>query len=92
MKSWLISSKEKCPKTQRLHVQGACYFPTPRSFSATKARFPKGTHLEVMNGTCAENRVYCSKPDTRVDGEDALAFESGTVMTVYDVIFSTTYF
>lgn len=63
--SYFIFQREAAPDTNREHYQ--CYF----EFN-TKRRFANGRladipgHFEPAKGTAEENRVYCSKPETRI--------------------------
>ena len=49
------------------HLQGYVYYDTAKSLRSVKERFPRA-HLEKARGSPADNRRYCTKSDTRVDG------------------------
>lgn len=51
--------EETCPTTGRQHLQGWMAFENERSFNAIKKKFP--WHLEICNGTAAQNIQYCAK-------------------------------
>lgn len=57
------------------HYQGYVHFIRSRRFSYVKSFLPAGSHIEPANGTAAQNKVYCSKDDTRIGGP----FEFGQV-------------
>jgi len=61
---WLIAARETCPTTQRPHIQGACILGKQVAFSTLKT-MPGFTraHIEVMKGTPAQSREYCTKED-----------------------------
>ncbi len=62
--SWQV---ERCPDTQRLHIQGWCYFSAPISLQGLK-KLNGTAHFEIKNGTDAQNEKYCGKEATRVHG------------------------
>lgn len=49
------------------HIQAYCYFQNPLRFSSLKAVCPTA-HIEVARGSPSQNRVYCTKSETRLDG------------------------
>lgn len=64
------------------HLQGYVYFQNPVRMVGCKAALvalsddtAKGAHLEVARGTAQQNRDYCTKVDTRVEGP----FEYGVI-------------
>ncbi len=77
---WIIYQTE-VSTDGKLHFQGAIAFETARSFRATLKRFPRGTHLEIMKGSCKQSKIYCSKTESRATGADFLHFENGTMPT-----------
>nr|WRQ56663.1 MAG: putative replication protein [Circovirus sp. gt1AU] len=70
---WLIAANETCPTTQRKHIQGACILGKQVAFTTLK-NMPGFTraHIEVMKGTPAQSREYCTK-------EDKEPYEYGTM-------------
>jgi len=50
------------------HVQGYCSRANPTGFGAWKKGLGTRAHIEAARGTAAENKAYCSKEDTRVEG------------------------
>lgn len=70
MKDWTMKNctvyslnPEKCPKTERNHLQGYWEFKNARYFSALQKRFP-GIHLEKAKSKEAA-LDYCMKSETR---------------------------
>jgi len=60
---------ERCPQTQRKHVQGYVHLKNPRGMSYIKSLIgDRAAHLEIARGTDEQNEQYCSKPETRVAG------------------------
>lgn len=57
---YLIYGKE-ISKTGTKHLQGYIHFKTMQTFHATRLAFPKGTHIEVAQGTAQQNKAYCAK-------------------------------
>lgn len=57
---WMIYGKEKGEAGTR-HLQGAIYFKSGKTMSATKKYVGAGAHLEIMKGSFSENKTYCSK-------------------------------
>lgn len=49
------------------HFQGFIIFKIAKRFTTMKSYFPFG-HFEKCKGTSAENRVYCSKSETKISG------------------------
>lgn len=50
-----------------LHIQAYMYFKNPVTFSRMKKRY-SCAHLEVARGSAEQNKNYCTKEDSRVDG------------------------
>lgn len=60
---------EKAPGTGRLHVQGYVEFSKALGMQAIKDAIGDNTaHIEEAKGTSTENKKYCSKSDSRIDG------------------------
>lgn len=57
---------EKCPETQRLHVQAVLYFGNGRYFTAMQKSLP-GVHLEKVRNV-EKAAKYCQKYTSRVQG------------------------
>lgn len=51
-----------------LHVQGYCTRDKPTTFRMWKEVVGTRAHIESARGTAEENKAYCSKEDTRVEG------------------------
>lgn len=67
-----------------LHIQGYLHFKAPvtlRSIIISLQRTNGATvaDLRVANGTAEQNRVYCTKVDSREPGDDSGPFEYGEV-------------
>lgn len=72
-KSWrytryLVAQFEKCPDTQRIHLQGYAEFSKPIRFSGLRCGCLDGSHFERRRGTRDEARNYCTKEQTRIYG------------------------
>lgn len=70
---YLVYQYEMCPKTKKLHIQGYVQFTNARSLGGvkkllTKWSGEKGPHLEISKGTPEENKNYCTKVESRVNG------------------------
>lgn len=66
---YLVFQEEKCPETDRHHLQGYAQFKDPVRFGAFKTWLGDETaHVEKANGSAAQNRNYCTKEETRVNG------------------------
>lgn len=64
---YLVFGIEKCPSTQREHLQGYIYFNNPRHLSAICKLFSR---VYASKGTTEQNQEYCKK--------DGIVFEKGT--------------
>lgn len=64
----MIYQREKCPKTGKLHWQGACRFNRRNgvAFSTAKKCLPLYAHIEPSRGTWQQNVEYCSKSESRI--------------------------
>ncbi len=58
---YIISGKEKCPKTGRDHLQMFFQFKYAKKFGAAKKNLPEGCHLEAMIDTAETSANYCKK-------------------------------
>lgn len=59
---------EKAPETGREHVQGYLQFAQPKSQRQVKILVGGEPHVAIARGTAAQNRVYCTKEESRVAG------------------------
>lgn len=59
---------ERCPQTQRPHIQGYIEFNSPLRISAVKRIVGDAAHLEQRRGTREQAREYCQKEDSRAAG------------------------
>lgn len=65
---YMISGKEICPKTQRVHWQCYLEYTNPVSFKFIKSEFQDTTvHLEKRQGTREQARDYCKKEGNYVE-------------------------
>ncbi|AGA18339.1 hypothetical protein [uncultured marine virus] len=72
---YIIFQEEECPETQRRHIQGYAEFTRPYRRGGVQQLFGGGQfRCNPARGTADQNREYCSKADTRVDGP----WEAGT--------------
>lgn len=66
---YCVFQHEKCPDTNRPHVQGYVELSKPYRIGQVKALFNDDTmHLEPRRGTQQEARDYCMKAETRIQG------------------------
>lgn len=74
--SYLVYQRELCPDTNREHFQGYLELNTPRPFTSLQRDCPQlaTAHFERRRGTQAQAIAYCSKVDTRIDGEGPWEF------------------
>ena len=67
--TYMIFQREKCPDTGREHWQGYVYFKAQKTMSSTKRQLNDLTvHLEKAKGNHEQNKTYCSKEESRVEG------------------------
>lgn len=76
--SWFVYQEEICATSGRRHIQGCGWYPTARKLKTLFKKLP-GFHCECAIGSPEQNKVYCSKIDTRAPG--ARAKEHGTMPT-----------
>lgn len=68
-----VCQLESAPTTGARHIQGYAHFGAPITMSGVKRKLAVNhVHLEIARGTAAENRAYCTKEDTRVEGTEPL--------------------
>ena len=66
---------ERCPETDRLHIQGYLELKKPARFTGIKKILgDQSVHIEPRRGTRSEARDYCRKNESRVEGP----YEFGT--------------
>lgn len=58
---------EKCPKTQKLHIQGYVQLKNAKSLGGMK-RIDAKIHWEPRRGTHQQAKAYCMKEESRIDG------------------------
>lgn len=58
---------EKCPETERLHLQGWFYSDLQISLKQAKL-FSAKAHFKPCYGTAEQNSAYCTKLESRVEG------------------------
>lgn len=62
-------SLEKCPKTEKLHIQGFITVKSPVRLTGIKKLLSSpGIHAEMVRGSLEQNMAYTSKTETHVDG------------------------
>lgn len=60
---------ERAPDTGRLHFQGFLQWEHARSLQCTKRNMGlQSVHLEIARGSAKQNRDYCTKEESRVEG------------------------
>lgn len=67
---------EICPTTQRPHLQGYVEFVNARNILGMSKSALKGISFRHAKGSGEENRIYCSKPETKRE-EEPKFFEMG---------------
>lgn len=65
---YAIWQVEKCPTTDKLHIQGYIQFKRSVRLAAVKKYIGVACHVEPARGSCEDNINYCSKEDTRIEG------------------------
>jgi len=74
--AYLCYQVEICPSTGRRHIQAYVRLRSPKTMVATKVLFSADAHLEMALGSEEQNKIYCSKADTRAP--DSTFVEFGT--------------
>lgn len=81
---WMIYQTELSPTTHQEHLQGAIWFKHAVTMTSCKALFPMDTedahsvHLIVADGNASQNKIYCSKMESRLSVNYTL-FEKGSM-------------
>lgn len=65
---YIAGQIEKCPTTNRLHVQAYLHLKNPKAMSPLKKLLGQAVHLEPRRGTIKEAIQYCTKLETRIWG------------------------
>lgn len=66
---YLVFQEEICPDTGTAHLQGYAEFKDPVRKNAFQRWTGDDTcHCEAANGSAAQNKVYCTKEDSRSEG------------------------
>lgn len=74
--AYLVFQLEACPETKRHHWQGYVEFNKSKRFKGVQESLGlPGAHLEKARGTGEENRTYCTKAESQVEGP----YEYGTM-------------
>ena len=64
---YIVWQVEKCPKSERLHLQGYVEFNKAFSFKRVKEILGDDTiHLESRKGSRVQARKYCMKEESRI--------------------------
>lgn len=77
---YLCFGYEICPKTNRKHLQGYIYFQNQVMFNTLKKKILlEGTHIEFAYGNPIQNKIYCSKPESKDPGVNPNFEEFGKI-------------
>lgn len=70
---YCVYQEETCPTTQKNHIQGYVVFKNVRRLTEVKKWMnDKTLHLECAKGTPTENRIYCTKEDSRLENTEPI--------------------
>lgn len=61
---YLVYGKETAPTTGTPHLQGYLYLKNPTTVSAVRRKL-KGFDVRIAHGSPSQNRVYCTKQDSK---------------------------
>lgn len=64
---YAIFQREGGEEKHTPHIQMFLVFTICKRFSTVQSYFPRA-HIEVVKGTNAQTRDYCSRQDTRIEG------------------------
>lgn len=67
---YIVFQKEVAPETGHLHVQGYVQLTKALTFKQVQKLLRSRCHLEPAKGTPAQNKAYCTKVESRLDGTD----------------------
>lgn len=65
--NYLVYQTERCPDTQKDHIQGYIQLKKPHYLTWVKKLFPTA-HWEIRKASHEDARQYCMKDDTRISG------------------------
>lgn len=65
---YTIFQEEKCPETDRNHLQGYCQFKDSWRLNRIQRFIGSGVHIEKRRGSLKQAIDYCRKSDTRISG------------------------
>lgn len=65
---YLVGQLEAAPTTGEKHIQGFITLKAKKRLTWLKKNLDSEVHWEPAKGTAAQNRVYCTKEDSRVEG------------------------
>jgi hypothetical protein len=72
--TYLVAQAEKCPTTGRIHVQGYVECKERWTFHRVRtevfAEFISGASIAAARGTASQNKEYCTKEESRVQGTE----------------------
>lgn len=80
--NYLVYQLEQCPDTGRLHFQG--YLETARTVRlgfVRRLNGLEGAHFEHANGSPEQNKAYCTKQESRLDGP----WEHGVISRGFEI-------
>lgn len=67
--TYFVMQVEQCPDTYRKHMQGYFELSEKKSMTRLKDMLQSSCiHLEIARGTGEDNRAYCTKEASRIDG------------------------
>lgn len=65
---YLVGQLESAPSTGGTHIQGFVTFTQKRRLTWIKKNIDQEAHFEPAKGTAQQNRVYCTKEESRIAG------------------------
>lgn len=65
---YIIYQLERAPSTGKLHIQGYVQWTKPSRMTKLKTIGLGKAHAEIARGSPEQNKAYCSKEESRVDG------------------------
>lgn len=72
--SYMVYQREKAPTTGTEHFQGYVCFKKKRTLGWIKNNIDSTAHWAKCKGTPEQNKEYCTKDDTRVDGTSPVEY------------------
>jgi len=71
---YIVGQAEVCPTTGRLHIQGYLELKERWTFHRVRnlvfTQYMPGACIAAARGTAAQNKTYCTKPESRVPGTE----------------------